>query len=118
MGGPLCPVAALKMWLHESGIIEGPLFRRVDRWEKVGKYALDDGSIARIVKKAVRAAGLDPRQFLGHSLRAGFVTAVADADVPEYAIREQTGHRSNVLQAYVRDQGRGAKRAVKAILSG
>jgi hypothetical protein len=65
MGGPLCPVVALKMWLRESGIIEGPLFRRVDRWEKVGKYALDDGSIARIVKKAVRAAGLDPRQFSG-----------------------------------------------------
>jgi len=108
----LCPVAALRTWIKTAEITSGPLFRRVDRWGKVGKKALDAKEIARIVKRAAQAAGLDASKFAGHSLRAGFVTSAAMAGVDEWKIQEQTGHKSlSVMRGYIRATGRGARQA-------
>ena len=38
---------------------------------------LVEGGAALIVKKLIVRAGLDPRSFAGHSLRAGFLTSAA-----------------------------------------
>lgn len=42
----------------------------------------------------MQRAGLDPRPYSAHSLRAGLATSAAEAGVSERAIMAQTGHRS------------------------
>lgn len=63
---------------------------------------MDPGSIARILKRAVRAAGMDDVEFSGHSMRAGMITSAAEAGKPEWAIARHTGHTSNSLRRYIR----------------
>lgn len=77
-GRELKPVAALDAWLEAAAIDEGPIFREVDRHGKVGLTPLSDRSIARILQRAIAAAGLDPKIFGGHSMRAGFITSALD----------------------------------------
>ena len=48
------------------------------------------------------AAGLEPRDFAGHSLRAGMVTSAAESGVSEWRIRMTSRHKSDVLRQYIR----------------
>jgi len=86
------PIEALDRWLAAAGITQGALFREIDRHGRVGHEALSDRSVARIVKRAARAAGLDDRLFSGHSLRAGFVTSALADDVDPLKVMKITGH--------------------------
>lgn len=97
-----CPVRALQTWLEDAQINDGMLFRSL-RHGWVQSRGLDGRDVARIVKRAAEAAGLDPANFSGHSLRAGLATAAAAAGVSERAIMEQTGHKSLVvMRRYIR----------------
>ncbi|MBL6082086.1 tyrosine-type recombinase/integrase [Belnapia sp. T18] len=59
--------------------------------------------VARVVKAAVEAAGGNPADFSGHSLRSGFITSAARAGVAERHIQNQSGHRGlPVLRGYIR----------------
>jgi site-specific recombinase XerD len=99
-----CPVRALRQWLKESGIVEGALFRGVDRHGKVSKERLSDQMVARVVKRSLRATGKEAASFAGHSLRAGLATQAAMSGVSERAIQDQTGHKSlPILRRYIRD---------------
>jgi integrase len=93
----ICPVKALDRWLELSGIIQGPVFRPITRRGHVLPGQLSGDSIASIVKQRVRAIGLDPTRYSGHSLRAGFVTSAASAGAPAWRIKAQTGHVSDAL---------------------
>ncbi len=93
----ICPIKALDHWLELSGITKGPVFRPVTRRGQVLSGRLSGDSIASIVKQRVRAIGLDPARYSGHSLRAGFVTSAATAGAPAWRIKAQTGHASNAL---------------------
>lgn len=98
-----CPVRALEDWLSASGITEGPIFRPVNRHGQVLPGRLSDKAVALVVKRAARAAGLDPARYAGHSLRAGLATAAAAAGVSERAIMAQTRHKSvTVARKYIR----------------
>jgi integrase len=48
------------------------------------------------VKETLTWAGIDAKDYSGHSLRAGLVTAAAMAGVTERIIMQQTGHK-NIL---------------------
>lgn len=99
-----CPVAALRAWLTHAAITKGPLFRVIDRYDRAGTHAMSTLSVARVVKHAVAAVGLDATQFSGHSLRAGLVTAAAVTGVEERIIMRQTGHtNSAMLRRYIRE---------------
>ncbi len=76
-----CPVRSLQNWLQVANITSGPLFRRINRHGQVGTVALSDQSVALIVKKLVKAAGLDERKYSGDSLRFGLITTVANRGV-------------------------------------
>ena len=93
----ICPIKALEQWLERSGITEGPVFRPVTRRGQVLPGQLSGDSCASIVKQRVRAIGLDPTRYSGHSLRAGFVTSAATAGAPAWRIKAQTGHVSDAL---------------------
>jgi integrase len=98
-----CPVRALRAWLETTGISRGPLLRPVNRYGTVGIGRLTAASANRAVQRAVRQAGLDPRPYSAHSLRAGLATSAAEAGVSERAIMAQTGHRSlAVARGYIR----------------
>ena len=117
MGGDLCPVAALQVWLSAAGIRSGPVFRKVDRWGKVGQLRMNAGTIAQIVKTAAKAAGLNPNVVSGHSLRSGFITSAAGRDVAEWKIQQVSQHKSTeVLRGYIQDSGQGAMDAVRTVL--
>jgi site-specific recombinase XerD len=99
-----CPVRALKGWLKAADIQAGPLLRGVDRWGNVQPRRLSDKAVALVVKRCAAAAGLDPAEFAGHSLRAGLATSAALGGAAEWEIMRQTGHRtSEMVQKYIRE---------------
>ena len=99
-----CAVAALDQWLDAAGNEDGAIFRRVDRHARVLPERLSPEAVNLIVRERVAAAGYDPANFTGHSLRAGLATSAAQAGVSSFKIRQQTGHASDAMLArYVRD---------------
>ena len=69
----------------------------------VRAWGLCGHDVARTVKRYAEKAGLDPREFSGHSLRAGFATSAAETGASILKIMETTRHKSiDVLAAYVR----------------
>jgi integrase len=98
-----CPVRACRDWIAAARLKDGPLFRRIDRHDHLSERALHKDSIGGIVKRAVLRAGLDPKAYAGHSLRAGFCTQAYLNGAREFDIMRQTGHRSlDTLRQYVR----------------
>lgn len=98
-----CPVRSLQLWLEESGITTGPLFRSINRHGSLQEGKLSDKAVALIVKRSAESAGLDASKYSGHSLRAGLATSAAMAGVSERSIMRQTGHRSTAMvRKYIR----------------
>jgi len=99
-----CPVRALEAWRAASELSAGPVFRVVGRAGKVMDEGLSDRAVARLVKQVAKAAGLNPQEFSGHSLRSGLATSAAAAGASERSIMEQTGHRDlKTARTYIRD---------------
>jgi integrase len=99
-----CPVAALKAWLEAAAITEGPVFRPIAKGGRLQATRLTDGSVAAIVKAHAQRAGLDPKQFAGHSLRSGFLTSAAARGASIFKMADQSRHKSmDTLRGYVRD---------------
>lgn len=93
---------AIEGWRVVSGITTGPLFVSIDRHGNLGE-SLTPESANRIVQARAAGAGVDPARLSAHSLRAGYVTAQAARNVPEYRIQTVTRHRSaEVLRGYIR----------------
>lgn len=82
---------ALSAWLEATRIDEGAIFRRI--WKNRLGPALLPGSVAAIVKRRARLAGLEG-DFGAHSLRSGFVTEAGKQGVPLPAVMAMTEHRS------------------------
>jgi site-specific recombinase XerD len=110
----MCTVRAVQDWIQAAGISTGALFREIGPGGKlVAPYVdalgrrrgerLSGKSIALVVKAAARMVGLDPARYGGHSLRAGFATAAAQAGAAERSIMQQTGHKSlPMVRRYIR----------------
>jgi len=116
-----CPVHALEQYLHYSRIDLGPLYQRVTRDDtKATGDRLSDKHVARLIKKAVLAAGIRAdlpqaerlKLFSGHSLRAGLATS---ANVDERYIQKQLGHASpEMTRRYQRNRDRFRVNLTKA----
>jgi integrase len=99
-----CPVRTLQAWLQQAGVIEGPVFRSINRHAQVQQGRLSPVDVARVVKKLAQRAGLDPAKYAGHSLRAGHATSAAASGASERSIMNQTGHRSvQMVRRYIRE---------------
>lgn len=102
--GSLCPVKALENWPTAASITHGPIFRRLSRTGAATKHRLDAGYVSILLKAHLDRTGIDSAEYSAHSLRAGLVTAAATAGVPSWKIRQQTGHKTDVIVArYIRD---------------
>jgi len=98
----LCPVRALQTYMATLGRNTGPLFVSL-RKSQYTQSRLSTDAVARIVKDYADRLGLDPRQFSGLSLRAGFVTTAALMGATENEIALQTGHKSpTAVWRYIR----------------
>ena len=98
----LRPVAEVQNWLKAADITSGPLFRRVDQHGKP-RDSLTAQSVTLVVKRYADAAGLDPAEFAGHSLRPGFLTSAAEAGAHARRMMEVPRHRRvETLAGYVR----------------
>jgi site-specific recombinase XerD len=81
----------------------GAVFRAIWRGGRLKPRGLRGIDVARAVKRYAAMAGLDPAEFSGHSLRAGFVTSAAETGVSILKIQEVSQHKSvDVLSSYVR----------------
>lgn len=99
----LCPVAALERYLEVSGMTSGALFRSISKSGRILERALDATSIRHILSQRLLAVGIEPSRFSPHSLRAGFITAAENANVPEHLIQRTSRHKSvEVLRSYIR----------------
>ncbi len=102
-GAQLRPVQAVRAWLQAAQITDGPVFRAVSKGGKVSREPLTDRSVANIVKVYALRVGLDPADFAGHSLRAGFLTSAAEHGASVFKMMEVSRHKSvDTLRGYVR----------------
>ncbi len=99
-----CSVCVMKRYLYirsqiGTALPQAPLFQFVDG-QVLSKYMLDQK-----IKQLVALAGLDPKEYSSHSLRAGIVCmghrlGLSDRDLASL------GHwRSDAFKTYIRDTG-------------
>ena len=99
-----CPVVNLKKWLEISKITTGPIFKRFSKGLSLTNKRLTDQSVALIIKEYLNLAGIDNKNFSGHSLRSGFATVAADSGADERSIMAMTGHKSSqMVRRYIKE---------------
>tara|TARA_B100000787_G_scaffold33393_1_gene22948 strand:- start:4994 stop:5950 length:957 start_codon:yes stop_codon:yes gene_type:complete len=99
-----CPVVSLKNWIAISKINSDSLFRRFSKGSKLSKYRLTDQTVALIIKKYLQLAGIDSKDYSGHSLRSGFATSAAESGAEERSIMAMTGHKSTeMVRRYIKE---------------
>ena len=104
-GKAVKPVSRVNQWLKASGINRGYVFQTLLQGGRASERPLDSGDVARVVKRYARRIGLDPSEYSGHSLRAGFVTSAAVHHARIDKIMEVTRHRNAAtLMKYIRDE--------------
>ena len=99
-----CPFLSIKKWLDFSKINTGPLFRRFNKGSKLSEKRLTDQTVALLIKRYLELAGIDSRNFSGHSLRSGFATSAAESGAEERSIMAMTGHKSTeMVRRYIKE---------------
>ncbi|MDC3201831.1 tyrosine-type recombinase/integrase [Candidatus Pelagibacter sp.] len=99
-----CPVLSLKKWIEISKIDTGPLFRRFSKGSKLTINRLTDQTVALLLKKYLKLAGIENKHYSGHSLRSGFATSAAEAGAEERNIMAMTGHKSpEMVRRYIKE---------------
>jgi site-specific recombinase XerD len=99
-----CPVVSMKQWIDISKISSGALFKRFTKNLSLSNNRLTDQTVAILIKEYLKIAGIDSKNYSGHSLRSGFATSAADAGVEERNIMAMTGHKSTeMVRRYIQD---------------
>ena len=99
-----CPVLSLKEWIQKSTIDSGPLFRRFSKGSRITNNRLTDQTVALLIKKYLKLAGIDNKNYSGHSLRSGFATSAAESGAEERTIMAMTGHKSTeMVRRYIKE---------------
>jgi len=111
-----CPVLNLKKWLEISRIKSGPIFRRFSKGSLITDKRLTDQSVVLIIKEYLTLAGIENKNFAGHSLRSGFATVAADSGADERSIMAMTGHKtSQMVRRYIKEANLFKNNALKNI---
>ena len=99
-----CPVVSIRKWIEISKINTGALFRRFSKGSKLSDGRLTDQTVALLIKKYLKLAGIDSKNYSGHSLRSGFATSAAESGVEERRIMAMTGHKSTeMVRRYIKE---------------
>src|SRR6056300_754238 len=99
-----CPVVSIKNWLNISKITSGPLFSRFTKGSNLTENRLTDQTVALLIKQYLDLAGIESKNYSGHSLRSGFATSAAEAGAEERTIMTMTGHKSTeMVRRYIKE---------------
>jgi len=99
-----CPVVSVQKYLEKSNISSGALFRRFNKGSILSKNRLTDQTVAILIKKYLKLAGIDSKNYSGHSLRSGFATSAAESGAEERSIMAMTGHKSTeMVRRYIKE---------------
>jgi len=99
-----CPVVSLKNWIDISKINSGSIFRRFTKGSKLTGNRLTDQTVALLIKEYLKLAGIDSKNYSGHSLRSGFATSAAESGAEERSIMAMTGHKSTeMVRRYIKE---------------
>jgi site-specific recombinase XerD len=99
-----CPVVSIRKWIEISKIKSGPLFRRFSKGSKLSESRLSDQTVALLIKNYLKIAGIESRNYSGHSLRSGFATSAAESGAEERSIMAMTGHKSSeMVRRYIKE---------------
>ncbi len=99
-----CPVTSLKNWIKLSKIKNGPIFRRFAKGSILTNHRLTDQTVVLIIKNCLNLAGIENKNFSGHSLRSGFATVAAESGADERSIMAMTGHKTTqMVRRYIRE---------------
>ena len=99
-----CPVAHLKKWLEISKIKNGSIFRRFTKGCSLSKNRLTDQSVVLLIKDYLNLAGIENKNYSGHSLRSGFATVSAESGADERSIMAMTGHKTTqMVRRYIKE---------------
>ena len=111
-----CPVKKLQQWVEVSNIRSGPIYRKINKSNLIQEKRLSDKVVAMIVKDYLKKAGLDPKNYAGHSLRRGFATSAALAGANLEEIKRTTRHKSDkIVQEYLDDAKLVKKNAARKL---
>ncbi|AJR05824.1 integrase [Photobacterium gaetbulicola] len=108
---------ALQRWLMLGMVIDGFVFRRIDRHGNIGDKPLDHSSIYRVFRRASEELGLgNTSLFSGQSPRVGAAQDLSDAGLSIVEIQEQGRWKSPAMPAqYVGNTDRHEKEISKFI---
>ena len=99
-----CPASHLKKWIKISNIKNGPIFRRFAKGCSLTSHRLTDQSVALLIKRYLELAGIENKNYSGHSLRSGFATASAESGADERSIMAMTGHKTTqMVRRYIKE---------------
>ena len=65
-----CPVVSIRKWIEISKINSGALFRRFNKGSKLSEHRLTDQTVALLIKEYLKLAGIESKNYSGHSLRS------------------------------------------------
>ncbi len=88
-----CPVDAYQHWLSVSGLVEGSVYRSIDRWGHLGEEGLNGNSLSRLLRRAFLRSGVAGEEYSAHSLRRGFATWASRNQWSSKALMEYVGWR-------------------------
>jgi len=116
--GSCCPATALRSWLDAAGIVSGPLFRSISKWNAIGTEALHAARVNAILEDCAKLVGLDYVPHLSsHSLRRGMATSAHRAGADFREIKRQGGWRHDgTVRGYIEEAGQFQENAVLALL--
>ncbi len=99
-----CPIINLKKWLEISKITSGPIFRRFSKGLSLTEHRLTDQTVVLLMKEYLKIAGIESKNFAGHSLRSGFATVAAESGADERSIMAMTGHKTTqMVRRYIKE---------------
>lgn len=91
-----CPATAIEEWMEVANIDNGPLFRPVNRWDKVQTKPLNPGAINDLLKNLGEACQFEFLPDLSsHSFRRGLSTSAARERIDFELIKKQGGWKSD-----------------------
>lgn len=90
----LCPVEALKNWLHVSQISRGPVFRSINRWGGISENRLSQSGINFTLQRADSSAGARA-PLSSRSLPRGFADWANENGWTDLDIRDYLGVTSD-----------------------
>lgn len=103
--GQVCAVSALKLWLQKGDIKDGPVFRPINRWDKINNKALNPGAINEFIKNLGKACNYDfANELSSHSFRRGLSTSAARENIDFELIKKQGGWKSyTTVREYIEE---------------